>query len=163
MRTFNDIYNSLDEDSRKVVQSEIDRRTTSAIKKYSIEHPAPEARLESINKRIEAIEIAKKEREAQFELKTHALEKCFETGIPFSIISDLLPGFKSAEELDKKIETLSKLSKENDLKRINEELLTGYKPRSGGYEKPDPLDNIRRGLSPGDLEEFDKTINRTRK
>jgi hypothetical protein len=163
-RTFEEIFNGLPTDEQKVLRSTIDSRITGAIKTHSINNPSPKEALERINKRIEQIEVAKLEKEKQFELKTHAIEKCYETGIPFSVVSDLLPNFKSAEELDKKIETLSKLSRSNDVAAMNEMLANNsYKPGGGSHAENDPLDKMRRTLPPGDLAEFDKNVERTRR
>jgi enolase len=163
-RTFDEILKELNSDDAKVVQSAIDKRITGAIKTYSIQHPQPEERLAKINERIANIEKAKLEREAQFDLKVFAIEECYAKGVKFEIVSDLLPLFKDKESLGSKIDTLAQLSKENDLKRINDELANNsYKPGGGSHSENDPLDRIRRNLPPGDLAEFDKTVNRTRR
>jgi hypothetical protein len=164
-KTFKEILDGLDPEDKKVAEAEIDRRITSALKTYQSTHPAPDVVLDKLSKRVDKIEKAKAERENQYELKVFAIEKCFEKKVPFNLVNDLLPLFKDQESLSKKIDDLAVLSRENDLRIINEQLINhSYKPKAGNYsERGDGLDEYRKGLSSSDLLAFNAEVERSRR
>jgi hypothetical protein len=120
---------------RLYVQSESDRRISLALKSWSEKHPTSE----DLPKRLEDIEgrITAKDAELAAErLKHFAFRKATEAGID----PDLLDGFNATDEaaITKKIDALSKLAHNQDLRTRNELLGLGHKPGSGN---PEPADN----------------------
>ncbi|OHE64137.1 MAG: hypothetical protein A2413_08535 [Treponema sp. RIFOXYC1_FULL_61_9] len=165
-KTFKEIVDAIPDEDRKVFWTEIDKRTTAAIKSFSVKHPPADETLIKLSGRLDGIEKAKAELESKFEIKTYALERCFEIGLPFATVSDLLPMFKTKEALDAKLTDLASLGLKHQLKEVNETLANNsYRPKSGnsgGSGSSDPLDVFRNRLSSDDLPEFERQIRVTR-
>ncbi|OHE68759.1 MAG: hypothetical protein A2001_13910 [Treponema sp. GWC1_61_84] len=162
-KTFKELIEALSPDDQKIVQGELDRRVTTGVKNYSATHPAADVLLQQLTARLDRVEKGKAERDSQFELQAHAIEKSYELGLPFSVVSDLLPLFKDQAALDSKLNDLAILGTKNKLQEVNEMLANNsYKPKSGNQEREaSPMDKFRSRLNGADLSAFEAQVRRT--
>ncbi len=112
----------------QTIRSYLDSTVTKAIQTYSSKRPDTS----KLAERLHALEETEANRQAEYDMKFHILKKCYESGLDYTLVSDI--PFDSIENADRKINALIEFSKSKKSAELNLQMASGFKPGGGsGY------------------------------